>query len=71
MRYSFNIYKEKVLENLQNKLGEEKVRIVEIPKNNGVKLTGVQLNMGTYMASPILYFNESYINTFPISFIFS
>lgn len=58
MRYSFNTYKDMVLEKLHKKLGEENVRFVEIPKNNGVKLQGVQLNMGTDMASPVMYFNN-------------
>ena len=59
MRYSFNIYKDIVLKNLQNKLGAENVNLVTVPKNNGVKLQGVQLNMGINMASPVMYFNTA------------
>ena len=58
MRYSYNVYKDITLDSLQKKLGEENVRLVEIPQNNGVKLQGVQLNMETDVASPMLYFNN-------------
>lgn len=59
MLYSYNVYKDKVMEILQDKLGTENVCLTSVPKNNGVVLEGVQLNMGNNMASPILYFNES------------
>ena len=59
MRYSFNTYKDIVLEELQDKLGEENVRFVEVQKNNGVKLQGLQLNMGTDMAAPVMYFHNT------------
>lgn len=58
MLYSFNSYKDMVVEDLQDRLGEENVAVITVPKNNGVKLQGVQLNMGLGMACPVMYFNE-------------
>lgn len=59
MRYSFNIYKDMVIDTLRNKLGEDKVRLVTVPKNNGVRLQGIQLNVGADRALPIIYFNDN------------
>ncbi len=59
MMYSYNAYKECVIDLLKQKLGAENVSVISIMKNNGVKKEGVKLVVANHAASPVLYFEDS------------
>lgn len=58
MMYSYNAYKECVIDLLKQKFGTENVSEISITKNNGVKKEGVKLMVANHAASPVLYFED-------------
>ena len=56
MKFSYNTFKDKVLEKLTELLGEGNVKKVTSTKNNGVVLEGVFLKIESSPLSPIIYF---------------
>lgn len=58
MRYSYNTYKQMIVDSLKQELGAENVRETEVVKNNGVKREGVLLESKMKNISPIIYFDD-------------
>lgn len=56
--FGYQDYKNKVLEILREKYGEDVVRETTVTKNNNTKLEGIILRVGTSAASPIIYFDS-------------
>lgn len=56
--FGYQDYKNKVLEILREKYGEDVVRETTVTKNNNTKLEGIILHVGTSAASPIIYFDS-------------
>ena len=56
MLYSFNAYKEIVMDTLKREVGADSVKEIVIVKTSGVKRIGVRFLVGNKF-SPVLYFN--------------
>lgn len=57
MLYSFNAYKEIVMDILKREVGADYVKEIVMAKTNGVKKIGVRFLVGNNKFSPVLYFN--------------
>lgn len=59
MLYSYNVYKEMVLEVLQRELGVNRVKGISVRKDNGVKREGIHLMLHGNKPAPIVYLDSS------------
>lgn len=59
MLYSYNAYKEMVLEELQRELGTDCVKGIIVRKDNGIKREGIHLALRGNKPAPIVYLDSS------------
>ncbi|MBD5487104.1 MAG: hypothetical protein HDR18_16560 [Lachnospiraceae bacterium] len=57
----FNVFVEKMVKILQQKMGEDyEIRVTEVTKNNDIRMTGVVMIKETENVSPTIYLEEPY-----------
>lgn len=59
MLYSYNTYKQMLIDDLNEILGAENVKEITMTKNNGVIKEGLCLKLGEGILSPVVYFDDT------------
>ena len=59
MLYSYNTYKQMLIDDLNEILGAENVKEITMAKNNGVIKEGLCLKLGEGILSPVVYFDDT------------
>ena len=59
MLYSYNTYKQILIDDLNEILGADNVKEITMTKNNGVIKAGLCLKLGEGILSPVVYFDDT------------